>query len=232
MQDITTTQVPLTLRDCGQMPYAQALALQMELCAARQADAIANTVLIVEHPPVITLGARKSENKLKTDESAILASGVELVPVGRGGGTTAHSPGQLVFYPVIKLRTLGLGVNEYVRGLEAIGIDLLAGFGVRSERRKGLPGLWVGEKKIASIGVQIKKWVTFHGMAINLNNDLALFDHIVPCGLDGVQMTSAQNELNRPVNMQEAKTRLAHLCTARWTTRSDGDQTVSSSAPQ
>lgn len=232
MQDIQTNSVPLSVRDCGILPYADALALQLELCADRQADAIDNTVLIVEHPAVITLGARKTENKLKTDESAILASGVEIVPVGRGGGTTAHNPGQLVFYPVIKLRSLGLGVNEYVRGLEAVGIDLLASFGVQSERRKGFPGLWVGEKKIASIGVQIKKWVTFHGMAINLNNDLTLFDHIIPCGLDGVQMTSAQNELNRPVDMPQARSRLAGLCAARWTTREPGDQTVSSSAPQ
>ena len=222
MQETETDNVPLVVRECGMMPYAEALALQMELCASRQADAIDNTVLIVEHPAVITLGARKSENKLRADEAAMAAAGVEVVTVGRGGGTTAHNPGQLVFYPVIKLRSLGLGVNEYVRQLEGIGIDLLAGLGVESERRKGYPGLWVSNKKIASIGVQIKKWVTFHGMAINLNNDLTLFDHIIPCGLDGVEMTSAQNELNRPVDMAEAKTRLTRLCTARWTTREPG----------
>lgn len=216
MQQIQTDTVPLTIRNCGQMPYADALALQFRLCADRQNDAIDNTVLIVEHPPVITLGARKTENKLKIDESAILASGIELVPVGRGGGTTAHNPGQLVFYPVIKLKTLKLGVTEYIRSLEAVGIDLLATFGVQSERRKGLPGLWVGPKKIASIGVQIKKWVTFHGMAINLNNDLSIFDPIVPCGLDGVTMTSAQHELGRPVDMTAAKSRLTELCLQKW----------------
>ncbi|NLW84684.1 MAG: lipoyl(octanoyl) transferase LipB [Phycisphaerae bacterium] len=215
--------VPLDIRDCGLMPYAAALALQMELCAQRQADAIANTVLVVEHPPVITLGARKSENKLMLDEAALAAAGVEVAAVGRGGGTTAHNPGQLVFYPIIKLKTLGLGVSEYIRRLEGIGIELLAGLGVESGRRKGYPGLWVGDKKIASIGVQIKKWVTFHGMAINLTNDLAIFEAIVPCGLDGVMMTSARQETGRPVDMAAAKIRLAGLCRACFEKRSSAE---------
>lgn len=212
-----TDNVPLVVRDCGQMPYAEVLALQMELCVSRQADAIANTVLIVEHPPVITLGARKSENKLLADETAIAGAGVQVVTVGRGGGTTAHNPGQLVFYPIIRLKTVGLDVGAYVRSLEQIGIELLQSFGVESQRRKGFPGLWVGEKKIASIGVQIKKWVTFHGMAINLNNDLGIFKFIVPCGLDGVTMTSAQTEIGQPVDMETAKKRLAELCLQQWT---------------
>lgn len=208
--------VPLDIRDCGLMPYAAALALQVELCAQRQADEVGNTVLIVEHPPVITLGARKSENKLMLDEAALAAAGVEVVAVGRGGGTTAHNPGQLVFYPILKLKTLGLGVSEYIRQLEGVGIDLLTGLGVASDRRKGYPGLWIGEKKIASIGVQIKKWVTFHGMAINLNNDLSIFDAIIPCGLDGVTMTSAECELGRAVDLAAAKMRLAELCIKQW----------------
>ena len=198
------------------MAYDEALALQMALCAQRQADAIDNTVLIVEHPAVITLGARKSENKLRIDEAAIRAAGIEVVSVGRGGGTTAHNPGQLVFYPIVKLKSLGLGVNDYIRQLEGIGIDLLGELGVMSERRKGYPGLWVGDKKIASIGVQIKKWVTFHGMAVNLDNDLSIFDPIIPCGLDGVVMTSSRVETGRPVDMAWAKRRLAELCAACW----------------
>jgi len=207
----------LAVQDCGQMPYAEALALQQRLCAARQADEVDNTVLIVEHPAVITLGARKSENKLLADEATLHAQGIQTIAIGRGGGTTAHNPGQLVFYPILKLKTLNLGVNEYVRQLEDIGIDLLAFLGVESQRRKGFPGLWVGDKKIASIGVQIKKWVTFHGMAINLNNDLSIFGYIVPCGLDGVSMTSAQAELGKPVDIIAAKTRLAELCCQCWT---------------
>jgi lipoate-protein ligase B len=216
MLKMNPQQVALVIRDCGLMPYSDALTLQMALCAQRQVDAIDNTVLIVEHPPVITLGARKSENKLKSDDAALAAAGVECLVVGRGGGTTAHNPGQLVFYPIIKLKSLKRGVTEYIRELEGIGIALLAEAGVACQQRKGLPGLWVGDKKIASIGVQIKKWVTFHGMAINLNNDLSIFDHIVPCGLDGVKMTSASLETGRPVDMDAAKKRLAKLCNETW----------------
>jgi lipoate-protein ligase B len=120
-------------------------------------------VLIVEHPAVISLGARKSENKLLADEGLIREQGIELVRVGRGGGTTAHNPGQLVFYPIIKLKSLKLDVTEYIRSLEQVGIELLQWIGVQSGRRKGFPGLWIGQKKIASIGVQLKKWVSFHG---------------------------------------------------------------------
>lgn len=203
--------LPLTIRDCGQMPYAEALSLQMELCTRRQNDAVDNTVLIVEHPAVITLGARKTENKLLVSEEAIADQGIELVQVGRGGGITAHNPGQLVFYPMLKLKSLKLDVNAYVRSLEQVGIDLLSWLGVESDRQKGKPGLWVGEKKIASIGVQLKKWVSFHGMAINLNNDLSIFDNFVPCGLENVVITSVLKETKAEADMQIVKVKLSEL---------------------
>ncbi|MBE0536431.1 MAG: lipoyl(octanoyl) transferase LipB [Phycisphaerae bacterium] len=202
----------LVIRDCGLMPYGQALALQFELCERRQADAVENTILLVEHPAVITLGARKTENRLLTDTAQLEEQGVEVVGVGRGGGTTAHNPGQIVVYPVMKLKSLGLGITEYVRQLEAIGIGLLADYGIAAGRRKGYPGLWVGPKKIGSIGVQVKRWVTLHGMAINMCNDLKVFEHIVPCGLEGVCMTSAAALSGGEVSMPEAKARLARLC--------------------
>lgn len=213
----TTDTVPLVIRDCGLLSYDEALRLQMDLCAQRQDDAIDNTVLIVEHPAVITLGARKSENKLLVEEGDIRGRGIDLVQIGRGGGTTAHNPGQLVFYPIIKLKSLRLDVTAYVRSLEQIGIDLLAWLGVESGRRKGFPGLWIDEKKIASIGVQLKKWVSFHGMAININNDLAIFDCIVPCGLEQVEMTSVLKETGRTADMAAVKTKLSELCTTNWT---------------
>jgi len=209
--------IPLEIRDCGLMPYAEALSLQMDLCLQRQEDKIDNTVLVVEHPAVITLGARKTENKLLFSEDAITAQGIEIVCVGRGGGTTAHNPGQLVFYPIIKLKTLGLDVNAFVRSLEQIGMDLLNSRGIESDRRKGYPGLWAGKKKIASIGVQLKKWVSFHGMAININNDLSIFDCIVPCGLDAVEMTSVLKETGSYSDMDSVKTILNELCTRIWT---------------
>jgi lipoate-protein ligase B len=207
----------LKIVDLGTQPYEQVLVLQLELCKQRQKDEIPNTVLIVEHPPVITLGARKSENKLLEDEAALWNKGINVVHIGRGGGTTAHNPGQLVMYPILRLKSVGLDVSSYVRSLEQIGIDLLASLGVSSERRKGFPGLWIGEKKIASIGVQLKKWVSFHGIAINVNNDLSIFDAIVPCGLDGVEMTSVEKETGKKTDMAAAKEALNRLILTQWT---------------
>jgi lipoate-protein ligase B len=204
--------------DGGVMGYAEALAMQTELCVRRQNDQISNTAIILEHPAVITLGARKSENKLLAAPETLEQRGIQVVSVGRGGGTTAHNPGQAVMYPIIKLnRAMGLGVNEYVRTLESIGIELLAGLGVEAQRRKGLPGLWIGGRKIASIGVQIKKWVTFHGIAINICNDLEIFKFIVPCGLDGVVMTSALEETGRKADMAAVKKTLTGLCEKAFT---------------
>jgi len=202
--------------DSGLIDYAQALDLQLELLKDRQADKIANTVLLLEHPAVITLGARKSENKLIATEEFLLSQKIVLESAGRGGGTTAHNPGQIVVYPIIKLKSIGLGVNEYVRSLEGIGIELLKMVGVESGQRKGLPGLWVGGKKIASIGVQIKKWTTIHGMAINICNDLSIFDNIVPCGLDDVEMTSVLKETSKKWDLSKVKEMLAELCDKHW----------------
>lgn len=200
------------VRDCGVMPYAEALGLQFELLDRRQADEVCNTVLLVEHPAVITLGARKAQNRLLGERTELEAAGIEVVAVGRGGGTTAHNPGQIVVYPIIKLKSLGLGITEYVRRMEGIGIGFLAEYGVEAGRRKGFPGLWVGERKIGSIGVQVKKWVTMHGMAINVCNDLGVFGHIVPCGLDGVCMTSVEELTGVRPEMGEVKERLSRLC--------------------
>jgi lipoate-protein ligase B len=202
----------LDIRDCGLMRYREALALQLELVEQRQKEKIANTVLILEHKPVVTLGLRESENRLLVSEDVLAERGIDLVSVKRGGGTTAHNPGQVVLYPVVSLRSLKLGVNEYVRKLEAIGIELLSGFGINAGRREGYPGLWLGEKKIGSIGVRVKKWVTFHGMAVNISNDLSIFETIVPCGLQGVRITSVCGETGLDVSMSKVKERLATLC--------------------
>ena len=201
----------LAIRDLGLAEYRDVLALQRQLAENRRSGTCGDTVLIVEHPPVITLGARQSANKLLVDAEALRQSGVDVVAIRRGGGTTAHNPGQLVFYPILGLERLGLSVTEYVRTLETIGIALLADLGLDSERKKGLPGLWVEQRKIASIGVRVSRFVTYHGMAINIQNDLRLFDVMIPCGLDGVEMTSVQKETGRTCDMTSAKERLAEL---------------------
>lgn len=187
------------------------LALQQQLQEQRRDGQVGNTVLVVEHPPVVTLGARKSSNKLLVSEEELARQGIDLVEIRRGGGATAHNPGQLVFYPILHLQELGLDINVYVRTLEQIGIELLAAHGVESGRRKGFPGLWVGERKIASIGVRVSRFVTCHGMAINIQNDLSIFDYMVPCGLDGVQMTSVQKETGKVHDMGRIKIELGKL---------------------
>ena len=217
MSEVGNKYCELVIRDCGVVRYEEALNLQQDLCQQRQEEKVSNTVLVVEHEPVITLGARKSENKLLASEEELKKKGIEVVKVGRGGGTTAHNPGQLVVYPIVKLRSLRLGVNEYVRELESIGIEVIGMFGVECDRRKGYPGLWIGEKKIGSIGVQIKRGVTLHGMAINVNNDLSIFANIVPCGIENVIITSLTKETGKEVSMEAIKAKVSELCRAHLT---------------
>jgi lipoate-protein ligase B len=209
----------LQIVDCGVSEYRQVLELQGQLQERRRAGEIGDTVVVVEHPPVITLGARKTANRLLVGVEELGRRGIEVVEIRRGGGATAHNPGQLVFYPIVHLQELRLGVNEYVRTLEAIGVELLAGLGVESTRRKGFPGLWVGERKIASIGVRVSRFVTSHGMAINIQNDLTIFNLMVPCGLAGVVMTSAQKETGKTFDMEQVRKQLAELLTCHLIAR-------------
>jgi lipoic acid synthetase len=202
---------PLQIRDCGLEDYRGTLELQHDLVERRRQNAIGDTVLIVEHQPVITLGARQSANKLLSSQEELERRGIDVVEIRRGGGVTAHNPGQIVFYPILNLQELRLGVSEYIRTLERIGIELLEQLGVRSDKRKGFPGLWVGEKKIASIGVRVSRQITHHGMAINIQNDLSIFDYIVPCGLDNIRMTSVFKETGKKHAMQEIKNYLSQL---------------------
>ncbi|MHC4439582.1 MAG: lipoyl(octanoyl) transferase LipB [Planctomycetota bacterium] len=199
------------IRDCGIADYRQILQLQQHLRTQRQQNEIPDTVLIVEHPAVITLGARQSSNRLLVNRTALAQKHIDVVEVRRGGGTTAHNPGQLVFYPILNLQKTGLGINKYIRELEAIGAELLGQLNVQSTRRKGAPGLWVGERKIASVGVRVSKFITYHGMAINIQNDLSIFDYIVPCGLDNIEMTSVLKETGKEHPMNQIKQKLSEL---------------------
>jgi len=202
---------PLRIYDCGVADYRKILERQQQLCEDRYENKIPDTILIVEHSPVITLGSRRNANKLLTADSDLAQKHIDVVDIRRGGGATAHNPGQLVFYPIINLQKFGLSVSEYIRDLETIGIELLKQLGVHSQRQDGLPGLWVNGKKIASIGIRISKFVTLHGMAINIQNDLSIFDYIVPCGLDGVKMTSVLNETGEQNSISKVKGKLIQL---------------------
>jgi len=210
---------PLQIRDCGLEGFRETLEVQHRLVEQRRQNQIGNTILIVEHQPVITLGAMQSANKLLIERDKLAAKGIDIVEIRRGGGATAHNPGQIVFYPILNLQELHLDINEYIRTLERIGIELLEQLGVKSERRKGFPGLWVvrhgspqvSDKKIASIGVRVSRQITHHGMAINIQNDLSIFEAIVPCGLENVKMTSVLNETGKEYSMQDVKNNLSQL---------------------
>lgn len=211
-----TKNLPLQICDCGLAPYREILQRQHRLRDARTRGQIPDTVLITEHPPVITLGARQSANKLLTDRNTLAQKKIDVVDIRRGGGTTAHNPGQLVFYPILYLPDFGLGITEYIRELEAIGAELLKQLSVYGRRRNGFPGLWIGEKKIASIGVRVSKLVTYHGMAINIRNDLGIFDLFVPCGLDGVEMTSVHKETGTYHSMARVREKLRQLLSSHF----------------
>ena len=215
------TNCPLKIRDCGLADYRQILQMQQLLRVKRQQNEIPNTILIVEHPAVITLGARQSSNRLLVNREDLAQKHIDVVDVRRGGGTTAHNPGQLVFYPILNLQKTGLGINEYIRELEAIGAELLKQLDVHSARRKGAPGLWIGKRKIASIGVRVSRYITYHGMAINIQNDLSIFDFIVPCGLDNVEMTSVLKETGKHRSMNQIKQKLAELLTEHFSSNEE-----------
>ena len=187
------------VRRLGVVPYAEGLTIQQELVAARKADRIPDQLLLLEHPPVITLGA-----KVKDDRSHVLASkqalddaGVEVFEAGRGGDVTYHGPGQLVGYPIIDLRPDRCDVHRYVRDLEQVMIATAAVFGVTAGRVDGLTGAWVGQDKLAAIGVRISRWITSHGFAFNVATDLSHFSLIVPCGIQGRGVTSLGRLLGR-----------------------------------
>jgi lipoate-protein ligase B len=187
---------PLLIADLGRRAYGEVLALQRDLCRRRLAGEITDDILLlVEHPPVITLGRGTRAASLPLSPESIRARGVEVYEVERGGDVTWHGPGQLVGYPIVDLKHHREDLHWYLRELEGALIDALAVLGVAAERNPGLTGVWTRGRKIASIGIHVKQWVTFHGFALNVTSDLAGFGLIVPCGIQGVTMTSAAREL-------------------------------------
>jgi lipoate-protein ligase B len=200
---------PLEVLSPGRLDYREALARQSAVAEALKAGEGTDTVFLLEHPPVITLGANKKLNQVLA-----VPPGVDVVQIDRGGGATGHEPGQLVVYPVVHLRRRGLGVKAFVLRILDAGAALLRELGVPAEPRLDPLGLWVADRKIASMGIHISRFVTTHGLAINLINDLSLFSAMVPCGLPDVRMTSAALELGRAVDMAAATRRMAQLVTA------------------
>jgi lipoate-protein ligase B len=180
----------------GRMPYGAALELQRDLAGRRIArDVPRDLLLLVEHPPVITLGRGSQAAHLPTPREFLDARGIEVFEIERGGDVTFHGPGQLVGYPIIDLSEHRSDLHWYLRQLEEALIRTLEPLGLAGERRAGYTGVWIGGRKIASIGVHVRQWVTWHGFALNVTTDLSYFDLIVPCGIPDVTMTSVQREL-------------------------------------
>jgi len=182
----------------GRTPYAEALDLQRSLARDRISGAISEDILLlVEHPPVVTLGrsAKGGASNLMVSRDYLVSRGVELFDVERGGDVTFHGPGQLVGYPIIDLKRHRQDLHWFLRQVEEGLIRTLAAYSIPAERNLGLTGVWTGGRKIASIGVHARDWVTWHGFALNVTTDLSYFQLIVPCGIEGVTMTSIANEL-------------------------------------
>ena len=175
----------------GRKDFASALALQEKIVAAKREDpSQLDELLLLEHEPVYTIGRTP-------DQSSLLGAAHlphPLFAINRGGQATYHGPGQLMGYPIIDLRRCGQDLHRYLRWLEQMLIELLAGHGIAASRRESLTGVWVGDRKIASIGVGVRRWITMHGFALNVCGDLSPFNHIVPCGIDNVAMTSMEKE--------------------------------------
>jgi lipoyl(octanoyl) transferase len=195
----------LTVRS-GLLPYEEAGRLQKRIESARQGDEIPDVLLLLEHYPVYTKGRRTQPTELAMGEDWYRMQGIEVCETDRGGAVTYHGPGQLVGYPIVSLRPYGDNVHEYVRRLERLMIGSLGAYGIEADVIEGLTGVWVGGgppegRKIGSIGVHVSRGVTTHGFAVNVNNDLQPFEWIVPCGLEGVRMTSICREFGTEVDM-------------------------------
>ena len=197
---------PLSVRRLGRVDYADGLELQKTLVEDRRAGRIGDTLLLLEHPPVITLGVKsrgKSTNIVASPEQ-LSAAGVDVFDTGRGGDVTYHGPGQLVGYPIFDLNPDRRDVHRYVRDLEEVLILALAAFGISGVRVQGLTGVWVGppgrEAKVAAIGVRISRWITSHGFALNVSTDLGHFGLIVPCGIVDRGITSIERLVGREVS--------------------------------
>ncbi|MBW2066321.1 MAG: lipoyl(octanoyl) transferase LipB [Deltaproteobacteria bacterium] len=194
-----------TLLELGTVEYRDAWDLQSRLVEARKGRALdRDIVLFLEHPPVFTLGRRGGHGNLRVSESFLEERGIPVIHVERGGDITYHGPGQLVIYPIVDLKALGLDVSGYVTRLEEVMIRTVGDFGVMAERDPKNRGAWVGGNKIGSIGIAIRHGITFHGLALNINTGLAPFTWIHPCGLQEIEITSIERELGSGVSMEEA----------------------------
>jgi lipoyl(octanoyl) transferase len=201
-------QRPLIVRKFGVVPYGEALAQQQQLVEQRKAGTIPDTLLLLQHPHVLTVGVKTDGGRahILASEDTLASLGVEVFETGRGGDVTYHGPGQIVGYPILDLNPDRRDVHQYVRDLEEVMIRVCAAYGLGAGRVPGLTGAWIGDlRKIGAIGVRISRWVTSHGFAFNVNTDLSFFDLIVPCGIVDRGVTSLSAEVGRHVSLTEVE---------------------------
>src|SRR5262249_53867158 len=199
------------VRRLGLVPYAEALALQRSLVDDRRAGRISDTLLLLQHPHVITVGVRGDGGRshILAPDDVLAARGIDVHETGRGGDVTYHGPGQLVGYPIFDLNPARRDVHRYVRDLEEVLIRVAADYEVGAERVAGLTGVWVGREKLAAIGVRIARWITSHGFALNVSTNLDYFNLIIPCGLANRGVTSLSRLLGRTVELEAVQERIA-----------------------
>jgi lipoyl(octanoyl) transferase len=210
--------LPPEVLDWGRTRYADALTRQTQLVEQRIAGEIGDTLVFTEHEPVFTVGLRSgAAQHLVWDEARLAAEGVEVVTTNRGGDITYHGPGQVVGYPIVSLERRK-DLHAYLRFLEQVMINAVGALGLAASRREGKTGIWLGTRKVAAIGVAVRRWVAYHGFALNVDPDLGHFGGIVPCGIaatDGT-VTSLATELGRPPPLAEVKSVLANEFAALW----------------
>ncbi len=192
------------LEQLGLVDYAAALELQRERVAQRKVDAIPDTLLLLEHPHVYTLGRNACGENILVPEEFLASRGAQVFHTDRGGDVTYHGPGQLVGYPILDLTRHRRDISWYMRSLEEVFIRTARDYGIEAGRSAGAAGVWVGNDKLAAMGVHLSRWVTSHGFALNVSTDLRYFEWIVPCGLQGKGVTSLAKLLGHPVEMEDA----------------------------
>lgn len=208
-RDVSRSSVCVPGGDCylyniDRNSYAKILNLQLDIHARVAAEELPGTLILLEHDPVLTMGVKTGEGNVLASEQILQREGVELVQTDRGGDVTYHGPGQLVGYPIFPLRKMGLDLHGYLRTLEQCIIDVLAEFDLKGERN-GPAGVWVGEKKVCSIGVAVRKWVTYHGFALNVAPNMRHFSLINPCGLQSSQISCIRDLLGSAPDMDEVR---------------------------
>jgi lipoate-protein ligase B len=203
--------------DFGRVPYRPVWAFQQALAAAVAGGLAPEAFLLLEHEHVYTFGRGGNLAHLLASPEALGSLGADVVLSDRGGDATYHGPGQIVGYLILSLRRRGIDAHRFVRGVEEIILQALAGWGITGERIDGLPGIWVGLHKIAAIGIRVSRGVSYHGFALNVNTDLSYFQHIVPCGIQGRGVTSMQRELGRAVPLEAVRDALAAACATVFT---------------